>query len=107
MRFGRSRTPTSSTREPVTLRPSELYEEVLGVIDASEGESELAQNLTPAYFYIGNAYDSLYKPGGEEAENVHNLNEAIRYYELAVENIPDQSLEIAVNAVSGGGVRFG
>ena len=76
------------------LEAIELYEEVLGVIDASEGESELAQNLTPAYFYIGNAYDSLYKPGGEEAENVHNLNEAIRYYELAVENIPDQSLRL-------------
>ena len=30
----------------------ELYEEVLSVIDESGGESELAQNLMPVYFYI-------------------------------------------------------
>ena len=72
----------------------ENYEEVLAVIDASEGQSELAQNLTPAYFYIGNSYDSLYKPGGQDAENVHNLDEAIRYYELAVERIQDPSLKL-------------
>jgi tetratricopeptide (TPR) repeat protein len=72
----------------------ENYEEVLAVIDASEGQSELAQNLTPAYFYIGNSYDSLYKPGGQDAENLHNLDEAIRYYELAVERIPDPNLRL-------------
>jgi len=71
-----------------------LYGEVLEVIDASEGDSELAENLLPAYFYIGNSYDSLYRPGGRDAENLHNLDEAIRYYELAVENIPDPSMKL-------------
>lgn len=72
----------------------ELYEEVLVVIDASEGDSELAQNLTPAYFYIGNSYDSLYKPGGRDPENLATLDEAIKYYELAVENIQEPSMKL-------------
>lgn len=72
----------------------ELYNEVLVVIDESQGQSDLAQALTPAYFYIGNSYDSLYKPGGQDAENRHNLDEAIRHYELAVEKIPDPSLKL-------------
>jgi tetratricopeptide (TPR) repeat protein len=67
----------------------ELYEEVLEVIDASGGESELAQNLTPAYFYIANSYDNLYPPGGRDAESLQTLDEAIRYYELAAERIDD------------------
>ena len=71
----------------------ELYEEVLTVID-SGGDSELARNLTPAYFYIANSYDSLYKPGGTDPENLHNLDEAIRYYELAIERIPEPSLRL-------------
>ena len=71
----------------------ELYEEILAVIEAG-GESELAQNLTPAYFYIANSYDSMYKPGGTEGENVHNLDEAIRYYNLAIDEIPDPSLRL-------------
>jgi tetratricopeptide (TPR) repeat protein len=71
----------------------ELYEEIITVIEASGG-SELAQNLTPAYFYIANSYDSLYKPGGEDRENVHNLDEAIRYYEMAVEEIPEPSMKL-------------
>ena len=72
----------------------ELYEEVIAVIDSSPEDSELAQNLTPAYFYIANSYDSIYKPGGQDAENVHNLDEAIRYYEMAVEEIPDAGLKL-------------
>ena len=71
----------------------ELYEEIIGVIEASGG-SELAQNLTPAYFYIANSYDSLYKPGGQDQENLHNLDEAVRYYELAIERIPEPSLKL-------------
>jgi len=72
----------------------ELYEQVLGVIDASEGGSELAQQLTPAYFYIANSYDSMYRPGSQEPEDLANLEEAIRYYELAIERIPDPSLQL-------------
>ena len=71
----------------------ELYEEIITVIEASGG-SELAQNLTPAYFYIANSYDSLYKPGGQDRENVNNLDEAIRYYEMAVEEIPEPSMKL-------------
>ena len=36
----------------------------------------------------------MYKPGGTDAENVHNLDEAIRYYNLAVDEIPDPSLKL-------------
>ena len=72
----------------------ELYEEILAVMEESGSESDLARQLTPAYFYIANSYDSLYLPGGEAPENVHNLDEAIRYYELAVEEIPDPSLNL-------------
>ena len=72
----------------------ELYEGVLEVIDASGGESDLAQELTPAYFYIGNSYDSLYRPGSQDPESLGQLDEAIRYYELAVEKIQDRSLRL-------------
>ena len=72
----------------------ELYEEVLGVIDASGGESDLARQLTPAYFYIANSYDNLYRPGSQDPENLKNLDEAIRHYELAVEKIPEPSLRL-------------
>ena len=72
----------------------ELYGEVLTVIDESGGESDLAQNLVPAYFYIANSYDSLYKPGGQDAENLQHLEDAIRFYELAIEQIPDPSLNL-------------
>ncbi len=68
----------------------ELYEEVVVVIDESGGESELAQNLTPAYFYIGNSYDNLFRPGSRDAESLQTLDEAIRYYELAAEKIDNE-----------------
>ena len=71
----------------------ELYEDILVVIDAG-GESDLARNLTPAYFYIANSYDSLFQPGGTDAANIHNLDEAIRYYELAIEEIPDPAMRL-------------
>jgi tetratricopeptide (TPR) repeat protein len=70
----------------------ELYEEVLEVIVAG-GDSELAGNLTPAYFYIANAYDSQFQPGLQDPENIETLDEAIKYYELAVDNISDTSLK--------------
>ena len=71
-----------------------LYGEVVEVIDASGGQSDVAQQLTAAYFYIGNSYDSLYRTGDDSAENQHNLAEAIRYYELASELSADRSLQI-------------
>ena len=72
----------------------ELYGEVVEVIDASGGESELAQNLMPAYFYIGNSYDSLYRPGSSDPEDLRNLDEAIRHYELAVDQIQDPAMNL-------------
>lgn len=72
----------------------ELYEEVLSVIDESGGESELAQNLMPVYFYIANSYDNMYRPGSRDAESLQTLDEAIRYYELAVEKIQEPGLRL-------------
>ena len=71
----------------------ELYEEVLAVVEAG-GESDLARRLTPGYFYIANSYDSLYRPGSQDAESLRTLEEAIRYYELAVEKIEDPGLRL-------------
>lgn len=68
----------------------ELYDEVLVVIEASGGESEVAQMLTPSYFFVANSYDSLYQPGDDSAENLHHLDEAIRYYELASDRAPSR-----------------
>ena len=72
----------------------ELYEEVLAVIDEGGGESELGQQLTAAYFYLANSYDNLYRPGSRDTESLHNLDEAIRYYEMAVERIEEPSLRL-------------
>ena len=72
----------------------ELYQRVVEVIDASGVESELAQQLTAAYFYIGNSYDSLYQSGDTSADNAHNLAEAIRFYELAADLSADRSLQV-------------
>lgn len=72
----------------------ELYQKVIEVIDASGGESDIAKQLTAAYFYIGNSYDSLYLPGDTSSENVHNLDEAIRYYEIAADKSADRSLQV-------------
>lgn len=70
----------------------ELYEEVVVVLDESGTDSQLLQQLTAAYFYIGNSYDSLYQPNVTDPENLHILEEAIRYYQLASEKSPTQSL---------------
>ena len=51
----------------------ELYEEVITVIEAGGGDSEIGQQLKAAYFYIGNSYDSMYQPGDQSPENIHNL----------------------------------
>jgi tetratricopeptide (TPR) repeat protein len=72
----------------------ELYQKVIEVIDASGGESDIAKQLTAAYFYIGNSYDSLYLPGDTSPENVHNLDAAIRYYEIAADKSADRSLQV-------------
>ena len=65
----------------------EAYQEVLAVLDENP-ESQLAQRLTAAYFYIGNSYDNLYKPALRgDPENDLYLEEAERHYRLATERI--------------------
>lgn len=50
-------------------------------------------DLAVAYFYLGNSYDNLYKPGrkGEEANDA-NLQEAVTYYRKAAETVDDPKL---------------
>jgi tetratricopeptide (TPR) repeat protein len=41
-----------------------------------------------AYFYLGNSYDSLYRPARKgEPENDANLTKAVEYYRLAIEKL--------------------
>jgi len=71
----------------------EAYQEVLDVLTENP-DSELAQRLTAAYFYLGNSYDNLYKPALRgDAENDTYLNEAERHYRLATERINDPDLQ--------------
>ena len=72
----------------------ELYGQVVEVLDATGAESDIAKQLTAVYFYSANSYDSLYEPGDTSAENQRNLDEAIRYYELASELSAERSLQI-------------
>ena len=74
------------------LEAIELYEQVIAVIEESGSESELLQQLTPVYFYVGNSYDSLYQPGMTGAENLNNLEQAIHYYRVASEESPTRQL---------------
>ena len=71
----------------------EAYQEVLDVLTENP-DSELAQRLTAAYFYLGNSYDNLYKPALRgDAENDTYLAEAERHYRLATERINDPDLQ--------------
>lgn len=48
--------------------------------------------LTVAYFYLGNSYDNLYKPGRQEPENDAYLEKAIQNYRLAAERGDDPKM---------------
>ena len=74
------------------LEAIELYEEVVSVLDETGSESEIAQQLTAAYFYIGNSYDSLYQPRITDPENLNNLEQAVHYYQLASQESPTREL---------------
>ena len=73
---------------------AERYEEILVILEtAGAGDQLLNQQLTATYFYIANSYDNLYKPGRRgEPENDAYLEDAVRYYTLASEEIVDPSL---------------
>ena len=71
-------------------------EEYIMVLEAIEAdpESELSQVMTVAYFYVANCYDNLYTPAFRgDAENDRFLNEAVRYYRLASERIPNPEFQ--------------
>ena len=71
----------------------EAYHEVLEVLGENP-DSELAQVMTAAYFYIGNSYDNLYKPALRgDAENDSYLDEAVEYYRLGSERSVDPGLK--------------
>jgi tetratricopeptide (TPR) repeat protein len=57
----------------------ELYEETL----------RNDPNLTQVYFYLGNSYDNLYRPGLREADpaNEAKLAKAVENYELAAQKL--------------------
>ena len=71
----------------------EAYHEVLEVLGENP-DSELAQAMTAAYFYLGNSYDNLYKPALRgDGENDAYLDRAIEYYSLGSERSADPSLK--------------
>lgn len=58
------------------------YEEVVQAIDPANPDP----SLTPAYFYLGNSYDNLYRPSRKgEAANDELLTRAIENYKLSAE----------------------
>ena len=63
-------------------RAAEKYEVVVQVIDPATPDP----NLVPAYFYLGNSYDNLYRPSRKgEAANDELLTKAIENYKLSAE----------------------
>ena len=68
----------------------ERYEEIVRILDqtGATGDALLSEQLTITYFYIGNAYDNLYRPSRRgDAENDAYLEKAITYYQLAADEI--------------------
>lgn len=76
------------------------YEDAL----AANSDFSVNPNLSNAYFFIGNSYDNLYKPGRQgEAENDALMKKAIEYYSKGAEQSQDpvikrRSLEYLVAA---------
>ena len=68
----------------------ERYEEILQILDQAgdAGDTLLSEQLTYTYFYIGNAYDNLYRPSRRgDPENDAYLEKAITFYQLAADKI--------------------
>ena len=68
----------------------ERYEEILQILDQAgdAGDALLSEQLTYTYFYIGNAYDNLYRPSRRgDPENDAYLEKAITFYQLAADKI--------------------
>ena len=58
-------------------RAAQLYEQTL------QNNPDQAQ----VYFFLGNSYDNLYKPGLTTPDNEANLNKAIQNYQLAADKL--------------------
>jgi tetratricopeptide (TPR) repeat protein len=58
-------------------RAAQLYEQTL------QNNPDQAQ----VYFFLGNSYDNLYKPGLNTPDNEANLNKAIQNYQLAADKL--------------------
>ena len=73
----------------------EHYEEILTILDElDEGDQLLNEQLTTTYFYVANSYDNLYKPIRRgESENDAYLEDAVKYYRRASEEIMDPELK--------------
>jgi tetratricopeptide (TPR) repeat protein len=62
-------------------KAAEKYEETLQATGPQPDQA-----LTPAYFFLANSYDNLYKPARKgEAENDNNLTKAIENYKKSAE----------------------
>jgi Flp pilus assembly protein TadD len=71
-------------------RAAVKYEEV--VVDRSVVDGN--PSLTPAYFFLANSYDNLYKPSRKgEAENDGYLTKAVEYYKKSSEVETDKTLK--------------
>ena len=71
----------------------EAYHEVIEGIEAAP-DSELAQAMSVAYFYVANSYDSLYTPAFRgDAQNDGYLASAEEYYRFAAERIPNAEFQ--------------
>jgi tetratricopeptide (TPR) repeat protein len=74
----------------------EQYEEIIQTLElaSSGGDDLLNEQLTATYFYIGNSYDQLYRPARRgEVENDAYLENAIKFYQLAADEIEDFELK--------------
>ena len=77
-------------------RAVEQYEEIIHTLElaGSAGDGLLNEQLTATYFYIGNSYDNLYRPARRgDVENDAYLENAIRFYQLAADEIEDFELK--------------
>ena len=62
--------------------------------EVGEGNTLLNEQLKATYFYVANSYDNLYKPVRRgEPENDAYLENAVRYYQIAADEILDPNMK--------------
>jgi len=71
-------------------RAAVKYEEVISDPSVVDGNA----SLTPAYFFLANSYDNLYKPSRKgETENDGYLTKAVQFYKKSAEVETDKTLK--------------